>query len=282
MFKLILIYFVYKKTKRHIKNRLFSKIEIQFPNQFILWNDLDMAVVPKFASTVILLRKCQNQAEDSNFEILMVKRSENMRFMGGFHAFPGGKLEKQDYLEANLKRCKDFDKEYAYNVLQDDRTSFKEKNIALGFWIAAIREVFEELGILLAYQDNHLVEISSEQRINRFQKYREKLIKDQLTIFEILEKEDLFFAVDQLHYFRHFITPPFSPIRYDARFFLAKLPERQRVTPYSKEIVDFEYLTPKGALGKYKKKEIKIIAPQYACLRALMNEENIKFLKKRP
>lgn len=164
------------------------------------------------------------------------------------------------------------------DILNDGKTVLKKKEIALGFWVAAIRELFEEIGILLAYQDNKLIQISSNQIIENFQKYREKLVKKEISMLEIMEGEGLLYAIDQLHYFRHFITPPVSPIRFDARFFFTKLPEmqKQQIKLYSGEIAEFKWLTPKESLRKYRKGEIKIIAPQYFCLKELMNNINIQ------
>ncbi|MFX0136181.1 MAG: hypothetical protein ACFFDN_21255 [Candidatus Hodarchaeota archaeon] len=239
-----------------------------------------MAVVPKYAASVILIRKSLKEAGDTDFEILLIKRSKTMKFLGGYHAFPGGKIKGIDYDERNLKRCRGRNINQAYNILLNQNTSFKEKKIAISFWIAAIREVFEEIGILLAYRDNKLVGLSNENDISRYQKYREELIKSEISMLEIMEAEDLYYALDKLHYFRHFITPPVSPIRFDTRFFLSKLPEgQQRIDPDFKEIAEFEWLTPKESLKKYRKKEIKIIPPQYSCLRGLMNKKQIKELK---
>ncbi|NVM05021.1 MAG: hypothetical protein HWN67_22050 [Candidatus Helarchaeota archaeon] len=240
-----------------------------------------MEVVPKYAASVILIRKNFEETADTDFEILLIKRSETMKFLGGFHAFPGGKIKDDDYIERNLKRCRGRNINQAYNILLNQKTSFKEKKIALSFWIAAIREVFEEVGILIAYKGDQLVDLSNKSEISRYQEHREKLIKNKISMLEIMEMEDLFYAVDKLHYFRHFITPPLAPIRFDTRFFLTKLPEgQQRIDPDYKEIADYEWLTPKASLKKYRKKEIKIIPPQYACLRGLMNKNQIKELER--
>ncbi len=239
-----------------------------------------MEVIPKYAASVILIRNFKETA-DAYFEVLLIKRSETMKFLGGFHAFPGGKIKDDDYSERNLKRCRGRNINQAYNILLNQKTSFKEKKIALSFWIAAIREVFEEVGILIAYKDDKLIDFSNESEISRYQEYRDKLIKNEISMLEIMETEDLFYAVDKLHYFRHFITPPLAPMRFDTRFFLTKLPNaQQRIEPDYKEIVDYEWLTPKNSLKKYRKKEIKIIPPQYACLRGLMNKNQIRELEK--
>lgn len=102
-------------------------------------NNITIAI-PKFAATVILLRKRNKIIEDSDFEVLMIKRSENMKFVGGFHAFPGGKVEEEDYGEENLKKCKGLNIEQAYNIPVFNQVkfltiSFSDEIILKGFLI---------------------------------------------------------------------------------------------------------------------------------------------------
>jgi len=152
-----------------------------------------MEVIPKYASSVILIRKNSQVVEDADFEVLMIKRSETMKFLGGFHAFPGGKLKDSDYHEKNLKRCKGLDVNQAYNILNDQNTSFKERNIALSFWVTAIREVFEEIGILIAYKNDKLIDLSVENEKSKYQKYRQRLIEGNISLLDVMEIENLFF-----------------------------------------------------------------------------------------
>ncbi|MHA1380145.1 MAG: NUDIX hydrolase [Candidatus Helarchaeota archaeon] len=234
-----------------------------------------MEIVPRFAATVIVFRDCDATEDDSDFEVLMIKRSENQKFLGGYHAFPGGKLEEEDYSDNILSRCGGLGLEQAYNILYDQRTFFTDKRIALGFWITAIRELFEEMGILLVYKNGNLINLSSSKIKKYFEDYRIQIMNGKGTFHKIMEREDLVYAVDKLRYFRHFITPPIMPRRYDTRFFIAKLPQGQDLKPFDKEIASFDWMTPKKALRKFRKREIKIIAPQFACLKALKKVENI-------
>ncbi len=238
-----------------------------------------MPAVPRFASTVILyrLKEGTDESNDRSFEIFLIQRSKKMKFLGGFHAFPGGKLEDEDILEKSLARCKGLDKDQAHQIILDKQTSHDDKNLSLGFWITGIREVFEEVGILFAYDGNsNLINLDNPTLQSKFEAYREKLLKNQILFTDMMEKENLMFAVDRLYYFRHFITPDLSPIRYDTRFYLAELPLGQNLKATSSEIISSEWANPTSAINRYRKKEIKLIPPQYACISRLRKVADIR------
>jgi len=240
-----------------------------------------MVATPKFASAVILFKLLDNRAKietnSSNFVVFLIQRSKAMKFLGGVHAFPGGKLEDDDFSEKSLGRCKGLDKTKAHQLILDNNTFHTNTNYSLGFWIAGIREVFEEIGILFAY-DSHLklVDFSHPAQKTKFEVYRNELLQNKIRFSEIIAQEDLFYAVDKLLYFNHFITPELSPIRYDTRFFLAELPLNQSIDMCSAEIISTEWDSPSQILEHYRKKEIKLIPPQYACISKLQKIADIK------
>ena len=81
--------------------------------------------------------------------------------------------------------------------------------------------MFEEVGILFAYdKDRNLINLSNSNLQKKFEAHRQRLLEKSILFSEIIAQEELYYAVDKLHYFRHFITPDLSPIRYDTRFFL--------------------------------------------------------------
>lgn len=240
-----------------------------------------MVATPKFASAVILFKVLENRAKietnSSAFIVFLIQRSKAMKFLGGVHAFPGGKVEEDDFMEKNFARCKGLDKIRAHQLILDNNTFHTDMNYSLGFWIAGIREVFEEIGILFAY-DRHLnlVDFSNPAQKTKFEAYRRELLQDSILFSEIIAQEDLFYAADKLLYFNHFITPELSPIRYDTRFFLAQLPVNQSIDACSGEIISTDWGTPTQILQNYRNKEIKLIPPQYACLSKLQKVTNIK------
>jgi 8-oxo-dGTP pyrophosphatase MutT (NUDIX family) len=233
-----------------------------------------MVTTPKYASTVILYRLRDGNHYD--FEIFLIQRAKNMRFLGGFHAFPGGRLEEEDLLEASLQRCRGLDRVTAHQRILDKQTNHQDINLSLAFWITAIRELFEEVGILLAYdRDINLIDLSEPAVRLKFESYRQQLIQKQITFLNILQQEDLFYAVDKLFYFRHFITPDLSPIRYDTRFYIAQLPRNQIINPSSSEYTASEWIDPRAILKRYRKRMIKLIPPQYSCISKLKKVANI-------
>jgi len=238
-----------------------------------------MPAVPRFASTVILYR-LKEGTDDSNkcdFEIFLIQRSRELKFLGGFHAFPGGKLEDEDILEKTIARCEGLDKNQAHQIILDKQTSHTDKNFSIGFWITGIREVFEETGILFAYdRDFELIRLNDPTHKEKFEVYRNKLLKNEILFSDLIETEDLFYALDKLHYFRHFITPDLSPIRYDTRFFLAEIPPHQTLGSTSSEIISSEWIDPTSAIKRYRKNIIKLIPPQYACISKLRKVADIR------
>ncbi len=224
-----------------------------------------MSVEPKIAATVVLLRERVPDSEsddDCEFEVFMVKRHENTRFMSGHHVFPGGGLESQDMTQESRARTIGPDKAILNTV--------KEVcNEPSDLWIIAIRELFEETGILIATKDKeHLIEINEEDG-TKFKKYQEQLQSDRETMTNILTNENLYYAANHLKYFGRLITPKISPIRFDTQFFLCKFPQNQNINLFRDEITEELWGTPRFLLKLFRKKKIKIIFPQYSTLKRL-------------
>ena len=112
-------------------------------------------VHPRRASTVVLLRP----DEQGGFEILLTRRPEGMRFLGGFYVFPGGTVHRDDYSARTLERCLELTGEQARAILGGHH----EPQEALGHWVAVLRELFEEVGILLCVTESgENVDLSDE------------------------------------------------------------------------------------------------------------------------
>src|SRR5215470_17057841 len=98
-------------------------------------------VHPRYASTVVLVRP----ARSGGFEVLLTRRPPEMRFLGGFYVFPGGTVHSSDYSPSVLECCRGLSGDEAQAILKSEHGP----DVAVGHWIAGIREVFEEVGILL-------------------------------------------------------------------------------------------------------------------------------------
>ncbi|MGZ5260685.1 MAG: NUDIX hydrolase, partial [Burkholderiales bacterium] len=180
-----------------------------------------MSVVPALpAATVTLVRDTP-----TGLEVLMLQRNFQSGFMPGMFLFPGGALDPGDRAAAVLARCAG---------LEDDRASaaLGTPEGGLAYWAAAIRESFEEAGVLLAYgEDGELVNPGEPARVARFEEYRKRLNAGEDILAEMLQQEGLQLAVDRLTYFSHWITPVTAPRRYDTRFFVAVAPHGQEALP---------------------------------------------------
>jgi len=221
-----------------------------------------MVAIPTDAATVMLLRPYQN-ATATDVEVLMVLRNRRSRFVPGYHVYPGGILDAEDYEPRSERFCRGLDRARASEILPD--MSRPEK--ALGAWVAGIRESFEEVGMLIALRrDGSPVTIRTEAERARFCGYRRALNGGEMKFHEMLEREDLVLPLDRLHYFSHWITPEPLPLRYDVRFFVAEAPADQAVAHDGVELTEHLWLRPSVALEEYEKGRIGMVLPQIMTL----------------
>jgi len=147
---------------------------------------------------------------------------------------------------------------------------------ALGIWIAAIRELFEEVGILLAVSENgERVEVKPNDRLRLAEKHAE-LLEKSLSFQAILETEKLLCDAAGLAYFSHWQTPSQYSMRFDTRFFVAALPEDQTPLSISYEVAHSLWLTPDRALDLFARNELPMIFPTFASLRTLADFESLE------
>jgi 8-oxo-dGTP pyrophosphatase MutT (NUDIX family) len=138
--------------------------------------------------------------------------------------------------------------------------------VALGYWIGAIREAFEEVGALLAYgPDGRLVRATGA----RYAEYRRACQADRGAFWDMVRAEGLTLATDRLVYFAHWITPEESAIRFDTRFFAAEMPPGQEATADGREIIAARWLTPREALRARSRGEISLRFPTVMNLQLL-------------
>ena len=193
--------------------------------------------------------------------------------MAGAYVFPGGQLEETDndpQLEIYIKTADVFD---PCRLLQDSSLP-REK--ALGFFIAAIRETFEEAGILLGGKTTgKYVSFHDEKVLKRFNDYRRELNSSQITLEEIARKENIFLFPDTLIPYSHWITPEFEKKRFNTRFFLAKLPPGQTPLADAMELTESLWVTPQKALEMHRQKEIILMPPTLKTIEELSAFRNI-------
>jgi 8-oxo-dGTP pyrophosphatase MutT (NUDIX family) len=228
-----------------------------------------MAVNPKKAATVILLR----DKKPEGFEVFLLKRHEKSSFMGGNFVYPGGRVDRDD---GSLEICplsKGMTVDEAQRILGG--TGSPDESFA--HWIATIRELFEEAGVLLAYdRKGTLFQIKNQDEKEKFLHYRESLQKGALPICEMAQKEKLLFALDQLHYYAHWITPEVQSQRFDTRFFLARYPSGQEASHDQKETTAEIWITPGKALEENLKGEVILSPPTLKTLEDLSRYKTVE------
>jgi 8-oxo-dGTP pyrophosphatase MutT (NUDIX family) len=191
--------------------------------------------VPRPATTVLLLRPSKVGDADSTLEVFMVVRHQKIDAFSGALVFPGGKLEDADGDPRLRTRCGGAEK------CSDEELKFR---------VAGVREAFEECGILLARKRGQRAVVAAADLKGIEERWRAKLAKDEATIVDLAEAEDLEIATDLMTPFAHWITPTFAPKRFDTWFFLAEAPEDQVALHDGSESVDSVWIKPQQAIDE--------------------------------
>jgi 8-oxo-dGTP pyrophosphatase MutT (NUDIX family) len=140
---------------------------------------------------------------------------------------------------------------------------------------AAIRELFEEANILLAYQNEQMLAVNAEVA-QRFVAYRQAFNQREGSLVELAHKENLKLATDHLGYFAHWITPEGLPKRYDAHFFLAVAPVEQEAVYDQLETSDGMWIQPAVALQRFSEGTFPLAFPTYHQLRDLAHYSSVQ------
>jgi 8-oxo-dGTP pyrophosphatase MutT (NUDIX family) len=228
-----------------------------------------MGAVPKKAATVILLR----DKKPEGFEVFLLKRHEKSSFMGGNFVYPGGRVDQDD---GSLEICS-LSKGMTFDDAQTILGGTFSREESFAHWIAAIRELFEEAGILLAYdQQGNLFRTRSRDEEERFLNYREFLQKEKISLCELAQREKLLLALEELYYYAHWITPEARSERFDTRFFLAQYPIGQEASHDQKETTAGIWITPRKALEENLKGEVMLSPPTLKTLEDLSRFKSIE------
>ena len=225
------------------------------------------ALVPaRDAATIMLVRDAAGPVGPS-LEVCMLRRHLNSDFVGGAYVFPGGKVDDDDRSTAAGDACTGRDDAAASDLLGVEAGG-------LAFWVAALRECFEEAGVLLAYRQEVpaggvLMEMADPDARRRLAAHRDGLNAGTTGFLELLRSEGLRLAVDRVHYFSHWITPEAAPKRYDTRFFVAALPPGQVPVHDDHETVETVWVRPAEALERAAAGEFDLIFPTIKNLEAI-------------
>jgi 8-oxo-dGTP pyrophosphatase MutT (NUDIX family) len=209
------------------------------------------------AATVLILR----DGEDG-LEVFMLKRNLNSDFVGGAYVFPGGAVDPHDRhldLEPVCQGRSDADASRRLGIAEG----------GLAFWVAAIRESFEEAGVLLARDADGFVDLDATDGIERWAHHRTQVDTAQLTMVDLCRLEGLQLAVGDLYYFGHWITPEGAPRRYDTRFFLTAAPPNQTPLHDDHEVIANEWLRPADGIARCEAGELTMMPPTISSLKAI-------------
>lgn len=183
----------------------------------------------------------------------MLRRNLASVFVAGAYVFPGGAVDEGD---------RDTDLESVCTGRTDAEASalLGIERGGLAYWVAAIRECFEEAGVLLA--EPHAVAA-------RLQGYRAAVYAGELSLVELCRREGLCLTADEIHYFSHWITPVGAPRRYDTRFFVAAAPHDQTPRHDDHETIAHLWIRPADALTRCEAGELDLIFPTIKNLEAI-------------
>jgi len=182
------------------------------------------------AATLALLRDAPDGPQ-----VLMLQRSPSSAFLGGAYVFPGGSLETADTDPRVVKRLK----------------GLPGENPPIAYWIAALRECYEEAGILLACDRKGA--LIAPERAARLAAQRNR------PFIELLEAEDLYLPAGELGYVGHWVTAPGRARRFDTRFFVAAAPPGQEGAHDAAETVHTLWISPREALERAARGEIELV-----------------------
>ena len=196
------------------------------PNSLNSMNPL----TPKDAAAVILLR---HDTDPSDPQVFWVRRSEKLAFLGGYHAFPGGQLDASDR-DVCVENCPD------------------ETTAAM--ISCAARELFEELGVLVARGAERLTK-------GQLVSLLDDLESGRMSFPALLEHFELFLDANDFTYLGRWLTPPFSPRRFDTWFFLVNCPRKQEPQVKAGELESGEWSSALEAYEQWRRSEVICVPP---------------------
>jgi 8-oxo-dGTP pyrophosphatase MutT (NUDIX family) len=205
-------------------------------------------VVPRDAATVVLLR-----ASGSGVEVYLLRRHLGMDFAGGMYVFPGGGVDARDE-DSGIGWVGPSPRAWA------ERLSCREA-LARALVCAAVRETFEESGVLLAgpTADSVVADTTAAE----WEEDRLALVERELSLAAFLRRRGLVLRSDLLAAWSHWITPVFEPRRYDTRFFVAALPPGQVTRDVSTESDRVGWMRPPEAIGSVDERSMQMLPPTY-------------------
>jgi 8-oxo-dGTP pyrophosphatase MutT (NUDIX family) len=211
-------------------------------------------VAARGAATVVLLRDGADGPE-----VYLLRRHLGMAFAAGMYAFPGGAVDARDF-DTTLAWAGPTPAEWARRL---DCEAVEARALVC----AAMRETFEESGVLLAGTTPRTV--VPDTTADDWEQDRAALVERRLSFTDFLKRRRLVLRTDLLAAWAHWITPEFEPRRYDTRFFLARMPTGQHTRDVSGEADHVVWMRPQDALAGVASGAMRMFAPTYVTLKEM-------------
>lgn len=197
-------------------------------------------------------------------QVCMLQRTHTASFARSQYVFPGGRVDDADHGDDFEPICDSLDDATASARLGLDHGG-------LAWYVAAIRECFEEAGVLLARRadDDEVLRFDDPVVADRFNAARRGIHAGDGTLVELCVLENLVLLAGRLHFVAHWLTPIGERRRFDTRFFLAEAPPSQEPLHDDAETIDSRWVRPVDALSAWKRGELQMFVPTVASLEML-------------
>ena len=222
----------------------------------------DPTTVPvKPAATVLLIR----DADAGGIEVFMLRRTFNAAFASGMFVFPGGKVDDIDGVDEIAELCDGLTDEHASSLLGI-------QSGGLAYWVACIRECFEEAGVLLARHEDtgEVIRFDTSEVEEKFSAERHNIHDGSVALLDLCKKEGLRLATDDIYYVSHWITPMGERRRFDTRFFIARAPSAQEPLHDDGETIESFWISPQEAIERAHEKDLMLMPPTKANIEFLL------------
>ncbi len=198
-------------------------------------------------------------------EVLLLKRSPRTRFIPGAYVFPGGRVEPEDASEGVISRVTGLTAEEA-----DGRLGTTGGDLpGIAFWVAALRETFEETGILLGEDPGQCRSVKNGGEEDGEARLRTGLRRGSMGLPAVLDALGARLGAGRIPYVAHWVTPVQERYRYDTRFFVAEVPGECPVCPDGEELVEAIWVTPAEAIRRNEEGSLPMVFPTLLTLEAL-------------
>src|SRR6266567_8074030 len=230
-------------------------------------------IQPRMSSAIMLLRptpldRRQDLSSGQGIEVFMVRRVIQSDFMPDVYVFPGGSVSADD-------QAAELAEDVCTPVAPAAADPEGRTVLGSGVRAAAIRELFEEAGVLLAYRVEVILAFNDEN-VARFDAYRKAFNQRQGSLVEMAYAENLMLATDHLGYFAHWITPEGMPKRFDTHFFVTAAPTEQEAAHDRLETSEGVWISPADALARCERNVFPLVFATIYQLRELAVFKSVK------